>query len=90
MTVHECRQERRISDNEQVCDRVEKEIYVGREGRQPVLVRVDRCERIVNTLAYVCTAILVSTLLAAGSLLFKTVAAQRTVAAAQVRNALGH
>ena len=73
MTVHECRQERRIEENEAVADRVEKEIYVGREGRQPVLVRVDRCERIVNALTYVSTALLISVLIAAGSLLWQAV-----------------
>ena len=39
----------------------------------PVLVRVDRCERIVNALTYVSTALLISVLVAAGSLLWQTV-----------------
>ncbi|MEI7901804.1 MAG: hypothetical protein WCK89_16240 [bacterium] len=73
MTTHECKQERRIEDTEAAADRVEKEIYVGREGRQPVLVRVDRCERIVNALTYVSTALLISVLIAAGSLLWQSV-----------------
>ncbi len=63
-----------IEDVTAQCDRVEKEMYVGREGRQPVLVRVDRCERIVNALTYVSTALLISVLVAAGSLLWQTVA----------------
>ena len=69
--THECIQERRLVETEAMADRVEKEIYVGREGRQPVLVRVDRCERIVNALTYVSTALLISILLAAGSLLWQ-------------------
>jgi hypothetical protein len=69
--THECIQERRLIETEAVADRVEKEIYVGREGRQPVLVRVDRCERIVNALTYVSTALLISLLVAAGSLLWQ-------------------
>ncbi len=73
MTTHECKQERRIEDTEAAADRVEKELYVGREGRQPVLVRVDRCERIVNALTYVSTALLISILIAAGSLLWQSV-----------------
>lgn len=73
MSPHECRQEKRIENNEAVADRVEKELYVGREGRQPVLVRVDRCERIVNTLAYVSTAILVAVLIGSGSLVFRAI-----------------
>ena len=72
--THECIQKKPMEDVTAQCDRVEKELYVGREGRQPVLVRVDRCERIVNALTYVSTALLISVLIAAGSLLFKAVA----------------
>jgi len=71
MPPHECFQRKNIDDVTSKCDRVEKEIYVGREGRQPVLVRVDRCERIVNALTYVSTALLISVLIAAGSLLWQ-------------------
>ena len=71
--AHECIQKKPIEDVTAQCDRVEKEIYVGREGRQPVLVRVDRCERIVNALTYVSTALLISVLIAAGSLLWQAV-----------------
>ena len=73
MAPHECIQKRPVEDLTAQCDRVEKEIYVGREGRQPVLVRVDRCERIVNALTYVSTALLISVLIAAGSLLWQAV-----------------
>jgi hypothetical protein len=68
MPPHECFQRKNIDDVTSKCDRVEKEIYVGREGRQPVLVRIDRCERIANALTYVCTALLISVLVGAGSL----------------------
>ena len=71
MPPHECVQRKNIHDVTSKCDREEKEIYVGREGRQPVLVRVDRCERIVNALTYVSTALLISVLIAAGSLLWQ-------------------
>ena len=73
MPPHECIQRKNVDDVTSKCDRVEKEIYVGREGRQPVLVRVDRCERIVNALTYVSTALLISVLVAAGSLLWQAV-----------------
>lgn len=80
MAPHECKQEEKVGRMAEQADRVEKELYVGREGRQPVIVRVDRCERIVNTLAYVSTAILISVLVAAGSLVFKAVASGHVVA----------
>lgn len=73
MTPHGCTQQKTITDITAQCDRVEKEIYVGREGRQPVLIRIDRCERIANALTYVSTALLISVLVAAGSLLWQTV-----------------
>ena len=71
--THECKQERRIDDAEAATVRHAKEIYEGREGRQPIIVRMDRCERIVNMLTYVSTVMLVSVLLAAGSLLWNSV-----------------
>ena len=70
---HECIQKEPIEDVTNQCDRVEKEIYVGREGRQPVLVRIDRCERIANALTYVCTALLISVLVGAGSIVLQAV-----------------
>lgn len=73
MSTHLCIQKKNVEDVTTQCDRIEKEIYVGREGRQPVLVRVDRCERIVNALTYISTALLISVLVAAGSLLWQTV-----------------
>ena len=73
MPPHECVQRKNIDDVTSKCDRVEKEMYVGREGRQPVLVRIDRCERIANALTYVCTALLISVLVGAGSLVLQAV-----------------
>ena len=73
MAPHECIQKKPVEDLTAQCDRVEKEIYVGREGRQPVLVRIDRCERIANALTYVCTALLISVLVGAGSLVLQAV-----------------
>jgi len=70
---HECIQKKPVEGLTAQCDRVEKEIYVGREGRQPVLVRIDRCERIANALTYVCTALLISVLVGAGSLVLQAV-----------------
>ena len=73
MAPHECIQRKPVEDLTAQCDRVEKEIYVGREGRQPVIVRIDRCERIANALTYVCTALLISVLVGAGSLVLQAV-----------------
>ena len=73
MSPHGCIQKKPIADVTAQCDRVEKEIYVGREGRQPVLVRIDRCERIANALTYVCTALLISVLVGAGTLVLQAV-----------------
>lgn len=73
MSPHGCIQQKPIADVTAQCDRVEKEIYVGREGRQPVLVRIDRCERIANALTYVCTALLISVLVGAGTLVLQAV-----------------
>ena len=78
MAPHECIQKKPVLDLTAQCDRVEKEIYVGREGRQPVLVRIDRCERIANALTYVSTALLISVLVAAGSLLWQAVVQHAT------------
>ena len=73
MAPHECIQKKPVEGLTAQCDRVEKELYVGREGRQPVLVRIDRCERIANALTYVCTALLISVLVGAGSLVLQAV-----------------
>ena len=73
MSPYECIQKKPVEGLTAQCDRVEKEIYVGREGRQPVLVRIDRCERIANALTYVCTALLISVLVGAGSLVLQAV-----------------
>jgi len=73
MAPHECIQKKPVEGLTAQCDRVEKEIYVGREGRQPVLVRIDRCERIANALTYVCTALLISVLVGAGTLVLQAV-----------------
>ena len=78
MAPHECFQKKPIEDLATQCDRVEKEMYVGREGRQPVLVRIDRCERIANALTYVSTALLISVLVAAGAYLWQAVVQQAT------------
>jgi len=71
--THECKQETRIEDVETQADRIEKEIYVGREGRQPILIRVDRCERIAAWLTYVSTALLITTLCAVASVVWQAV-----------------
>ena len=73
MAPHECRQEKRLEDVESATVRHQKEFYEGREGRQPMTVRLDRCERIVNALTYVSTALLISTLIGAGTVLWNTV-----------------
>ena len=73
MTIHDCKQVESIKALGAQSDRVEKEVYFGREGRQPVLVRIDRCERIVNALTYVSTALLISVAVGAGSVLFRVI-----------------
>lgn len=71
---HACMQDDRIMALIAQADRVEKEVYVGREGRAPVTVRLDRIERVVNKLTYVSTALLITALVSFGGLLFRMVA----------------
>lgn len=65
--THECHQLPAISDARQQASWANEEIYTGRLGRQPLITRMDRAERITNTLAYVCTALLIATLIGAGT-----------------------
>lgn len=71
---HECRHEHRLDAIETQAERVEREIYVGRDSREPLLVRVDRCERIVSWQVYVSTALLISTLLGVGAFAWNKIA----------------
>lgn len=85
MSLHECKQEQRLESCEAAHVRHTKELYEGREGRQPVTVRLDRCERVVNALVYVSSALLVSVLIGAGTVVWRTVidnARARTAAVA--------
>jgi len=70
MTAHACLKEKELSDLKGQVDRVEKEIYVGRERREPVLIRVDRVERIVGWMVYVSTALLITALIAVGGMVW--------------------
>ena len=68
---HICTQADKIAAIAIQAERVEKEVYVGREGRQSVMVRLDRTERVVNKLTYISTALLVVALASLGSMLVK-------------------
>jgi hypothetical protein len=81
---HECKQAEKISSIETQADRIEKELYVGREGRPPMTVRLDRCERIVNAQMYVASAVLISVIIGA------LVTVAKTVASAQSRGTQQH
>lgn len=59
---HVCIQAERLGKLEAQAERVEWEVYVGREGRQPLVVRIDRVERVAGKLVYVATAVLVAVL----------------------------
>lgn len=72
--VHDCKQVDKIASLAAQADRIEKEVYVGREGRAPVTVRLDRMERVVNKLVYVSTALLITTLASIGGILLRLAA----------------
>ena len=78
---HECKHEHRLEQMENQADRVEREIYVGRDNREPLLVRVDRCERIVSWQVYVSTALLISTLLGVGAFAWNKITSMHAGAA---------
>lgn len=82
MAPHQCFRDQDISDLDAASVRHTKELYEGREGRQPIIVRLDRCERVINKLVYVSTALLVAILVGCGTVLWQTVVASiRTHAA---------
>lgn len=72
--AHHCIQVDKIAALGAQAERMEKEFYVGREGRLPVMVRIDRIERVVSKLVYVATALLVSALLGLGATLIRMAA----------------
>lgn len=78
MGPHVCLKENELKALKDQADRNEKEMYVGREGRQPVIVRLNSCERIVGWMVYVATALLISTMLAVGGLVWSSVKGQQT------------
>lgn len=71
MTAHECRQERRLDDVEAAALRHTKEFYEGREGREPVIVRLRGLERIVYAQVYIASALLLAALIGAGTQLWR-------------------
>lgn len=73
--VHTCIQTDKIAQLASQADRVEKEVYVGREGRQPVTVRLDRVERVINKLVYVSTALLIAAVTGLGATILRMAAA---------------
>ncbi len=71
---HTCLSLDKIQSIGDSADRVEKEIYVGRDGRPPITVRLDRAERVLNKVAYVSTALVVLALAGLGSIIVQIIA----------------
>lgn len=72
--VHDCKQIDKIASLAAQAERIEREFYVGRDGRLPVMVRIDRIERVVNKLTYVSTALLIAALTAFGGTILRMAA----------------
>jgi hypothetical protein len=70
---HTCLSLDKIQSIGDSADRVEKEIYVGREGRPPITVRLDRAERMLNKVANVSTALVVLSLAGLGSVIVQII-----------------
>lgn len=64
--THDCHQADTIAT-------LRDEIYDGHKNRQPLLTRVDRVERVAVFAVYISTALLVSTMVAAGALITRAV-----------------
>jgi len=71
--AHTCLALDKIQSIGDSADRVEKEIYVGREGRPPITVRLDRAERMLNKVANVSTALVVLSLAGLGSVIVQII-----------------
>jgi len=72
--THHCLQIEKIQSVSAAADRIEKEIYVGREGRQPITVRLDRAERMLNKVSNISTALVIVSLAGLGSIIIKIIA----------------
>jgi hypothetical protein len=72
--THHCLQLEKIQSVGAAADRIEKEIYVGREGRQPITVRLDRAERMLNKVSNISTALVIVSLAGLGSIIIKIIA----------------
>ena len=74
-----CTEERRLKEFGESAARHNKELYEGREGRQPLTVRVTVdvpthiYERVVNALVVISTSLLISVLIGAGTVIWQTV-----------------
>lgn len=66
MPMHECKQE-------QVIEKHQKELFEGREGRPSMQVRLDRCERVIDKMMWVSMSLLLTVLVAAGTLIWQSV-----------------
>ena len=75
MSPHQCTRDADFNALDAASVRHTKELYEGREGRQPIIVRLDRCERVIDKLVYVSTTLLVAMLLGAGTVIWQTVTA---------------
>ena len=72
MAGHECRQDARLDDIDGKAVRAHKELYEGREGRQPLIVRIDAVERIARFQVFVASAVLISVIVGAGAMVFRS------------------
>lgn len=70
--THDCHQIPAIADARKQATWANEEIYTGRLGRQPVLTRLDRVERVCVLASYVSTSLLIAVIIAAGTFLFKS------------------
>jgi hypothetical protein len=84
---HVCQKEKELGGLKDQVDRVEKELYVGRERRDPVLIRVDRVERIVGWMVYVSTALLIAVLVAVSGMVWSAVKQQQVSASVAAAHA---
>jgi len=80
---HECTQEDRIRNADEKAERVEREMYVGREGRSPMILRMDFVERVVKWQLAVAMAVLISVVIGSITLVIRGIETTRALERAQ-------
>lgn len=73
-----CSKEHELNEIGAASVRFQKELYEGRDGRQPMMVRMERLERVVNVQAKIAMALLIAVMIGAGTLLFKMMCSYQT------------